>query len=343
MCVLLSRKDYVDGEASAEEISLVQAHLKTCERCQSHLAFLKMLGPAINSAPVAAPSPLLFDRIAKATYARPTWQQKYLGWLAPLPLRWTVGSGLVTAAVVAVLVAPRVMQITPETPDTDRVAVNKAVPTPSPAEGTVKPAPAPTIPDAMRPATTPATPAPIAAKPVEPSAGTHPEPVVTPKVSAARVAIAPKATVAVKPKVPVKPVTKTAEPARMANNHATPKPNPAPPLVEKPAPLPTPPPKTTESEPIVIASAPDRETSVSSPSATVSKPITIAANVKPEVPAFTASANPDPGPARGRGRFSIGPDALKGSNLPPEMGDVSVRKTLAVNGGIVPIADSPVK
>lgn len=336
---------YVDGEASAEEVALVQKHLKACDKCESHLAFLKMLGPAINHATIAAPSPLLFERIAKATYARPTWQQRYLGWLAPVSLRWTVGSGLVAAGIVAILVAPRVMQVTPEAPDAATIAVNKTVtPTPIPAESSAKPAPIPTPPETIRPAVTPPTPAPIAARPAETRPNTRIEPVVVAEPPAKRVAMAPKITTSAKPRVEAAKPTKSAPPILASNK----KPDvPVASTAVKPSPLPTPPAKTTEETPILTAAAKDRDTVVSNPGpAAISKSVTIAANtVRPETPSFTPSAEPEVGSGGSGGRkgFYV---SLQGanSNVPSELTNVHLRPTGNIpNSGIVSVAHSPVK
>lgn len=335
---------YVDGEASTEESALIQAHLKTCEKCQSHMAFLKLLGPAINNAPVASPSPLLLDRIAKATYAKPTWQQRYLAWLTPLSIRWTVGSGLVAAGIVAILVAPRVMQPTPEMTEVPTIAANKTMATPSPAEGTVKPIPLPTPPAEARPSIAPPASAPIAVKPVEPHAKTPVEHAVISEAPTKRVAIATRTTAPAKKVAP----TNTAKPGpRMIANAPKPQTNPTPPVI-RPASLPTPSPKTTGSEPIEIASAPPRDTTMTNPSPTVSKAVTIAANVKPETPSFTTSAEPTsaaPEPENGGGRPRGFRANLTGFNS-ERSGDVmnlSLRKPLVSNSANLSIADSPVK
>src|SRR5262249_28014620 len=85
---------FVDGQTDPEEATLVREHLATCGACASHLAFLRMLGSALNDAPLERPSPLLYERIAKATYARPTLRERVAAWFMPVPVRLALGTGL---------------------------------------------------------------------------------------------------------------------------------------------------------------------------------------------------------------------------------------------------------
>ncbi len=329
---------FVDGEASSSEIALVQTHLKTCDKCQSHLAFLKLLGPAISHAPMAAPSPMLFERIAKATYDKPTWQQRYLGWLAPLPLRWTVSTGLVAAGVVAVLVAPRLIPMASNTPEVTPIAANKSASMAGPATGTIKSAPVPVSPDIVRPSVTLPTPAPVAVKVVEPGTTIRTLPSVALESPAKRVAVAPRVTTSAKPRVettkPAKSVgTFVANNANIGGNVTKP--------VVKPSPIPSPP-KTNVDEPIVIAATPNRDSAATNPSTTVAKTVTIAANsLEPAIPSFTASSSTGTEEG-GRKSASI---SFKGMNTkrPSEVADLNLRNMMARSSGIVPIAEAEVR
>jgi hypothetical protein len=101
---------FVDREIDPEEATLVREHLGTCSACASHIAFLRALGSALDSAPLERPSPLLYERIARATYARPTLRERVSEWFAPAPVRLAVGTGL-AASIVAALVLPRLAEI----------------------------------------------------------------------------------------------------------------------------------------------------------------------------------------------------------------------------------------
>lgn len=125
---------FVDGETSEAETSQVKQHLAGCVACESHLAFLKTLGVVFQNTPTVQPSSALFERIALATYQRPTVWQQIQQWLAPMPTRLTIG-GVVAAGLVTLLVLPRAGQLQPplSSPVTNETA-SPALPAVSPTE-----------------------------------------------------------------------------------------------------------------------------------------------------------------------------------------------------------------
>jgi hypothetical protein len=95
----------VDGEASPEEAARAEKHLSLCDPCTSHLAFLRTAAFVIQRN-VEAPSSLLFERIAQATYAKPvqpTWRERIAAWFRPAPTRWAMGTALAAGIVAAVI------------------------------------------------------------------------------------------------------------------------------------------------------------------------------------------------------------------------------------------------
>ncbi|GAB4453598.1 MAG: hypothetical protein OHK0029_06780 [Armatimonadaceae bacterium] len=102
-----------DGETTPEETAQVQAHLAGCMACESYLAFLRTMTSSLSAMPAATPSSALFDRIAAATYEKPSLWQRMREWLVPLPARWAVGGlgTLAAAGLVTMLVLPRVHEM----------------------------------------------------------------------------------------------------------------------------------------------------------------------------------------------------------------------------------------
>jgi hypothetical protein len=84
----------VDGEASPEERSLAGAHLPACSPCQSHYAFLRLTKDVLERTPAEFPSRALSERIAAATYARPTFADRLREFLRPAPARLALGTAL---------------------------------------------------------------------------------------------------------------------------------------------------------------------------------------------------------------------------------------------------------
>lgn len=182
---------YIDGETSEAETRRVQEHLLLCPECASQLAFLRALNVGLHSAPLAPPSPALFDRIASATYATPPsksrvfWdglRDRVAALLAPPAVRVGFGTAL-AAGVVAAFVLPRLHEQTPQT---------IAGATPAPTKATV---PTPTFnPAAPRVVVVPTTPR---ISPVRPQVGRGetgtPRTTNTPRISGLATTIAPLA------------------------------------------------------------------------------------------------------------------------------------------------------
>lgn len=146
-------------------------------------AFAALLKRADAAPSVVALPPGLSERVASATYARPTLWDKLARALRPAPVRFALG-GALTAGVLSALFLPRINQPEPpkKTTPTTQIALNEpsAAPSPSPAPPAVEAAsPTPVLPTPA-PAKLPSAPserAPIAATPA---------PVRTPASAAAR-------------------------------------------------------------------------------------------------------------------------------------------------------------
>lgn len=128
---------YSDGEASAQESSLIETHLALCESCASHLAFVRLLTKALPTPPVAALPPGLSARIAAGTYARPSFWERFVSALRPAPARYALGGVLATALVCAVVL--------PRLPQTEVAITNVPAPVPTPLVEVPKGQPAPAV------------------------------------------------------------------------------------------------------------------------------------------------------------------------------------------------------
>lgn len=99
---------YVDEQTTPVEAEQISAHLAAgCARCANEWAFLRLSRAAIarSTARVAVPAGLS-ERIARATYARPTLVEQVRALLRPAPVRATAG-GLALAAGLAVVLMTR--------------------------------------------------------------------------------------------------------------------------------------------------------------------------------------------------------------------------------------------
>ena len=218
---------YADGEATAAEAALIAAHLALCGACASHLAFVRATDFVLKQTPeVHAPSDL-YARIAAATYARPTWQERLTAFLQPVPVRIGVGASLATAAVVAVVTAPR---------PAVQVAANTAPSAPAPTIAQTHPAPTTVATPVPAPAVAPVI-VPETAPVAPPVVATQPTPrafVSKPNVAPAVSVTAPQVASATAPHRPV-----TRKRAEVFVSAPTPKVRPAPVVVAtnvKPAP-----------------------------------------------------------------------------------------------------------
>jgi hypothetical protein len=95
---------FVDGEVSAVEAALVETHLSSCAGCASDVAFFRLAHATLADPHPVLPPAALSERIAAATYARPTLSQRVAAWLRPAPARLALGTACaVTIAAVIVL------------------------------------------------------------------------------------------------------------------------------------------------------------------------------------------------------------------------------------------------
>ena len=131
---------YADKETTDAESAQVKKHLAVCASCASEFAFTQAMSGAFSAAPIERPSSDLFERIAAATYARPTLRQKIAQWLAPAPTRWTIGTAL-AAAITLIVVLPRSENITISTPspkgDAAPIAAESKPAPPKPFDATI--------------------------------------------------------------------------------------------------------------------------------------------------------------------------------------------------------------
>lgn len=127
---------YIDEEATAAEAERVKSHLAHCARCASELAFLRLSHEALSHPGVAAVPPSLHERIAMATYARPTLQSRIAAWLRPAPARLALG-GAAMATVLAVAFVLRTPDVSKQPAGSGQVANNQSEapqPPPNPSE-----------------------------------------------------------------------------------------------------------------------------------------------------------------------------------------------------------------
>lgn len=100
---------YVDEETTPAEAQQIAAHLAGgCSHCANELAFLRLSRAAIarSVTRVAVPASLS-ERIARATYARPTFADQVRAVLRPAPVRAAAGGLALAAGLAVVLMAPR--------------------------------------------------------------------------------------------------------------------------------------------------------------------------------------------------------------------------------------------
>ncbi len=97
---------FVDGETSIDETRHVERHIAACSLCSGQLAFLRATARTMRHASDALPSPALFERIARATYEKPTFGARLSEFLRPAPVRMALG-GVLAAGLVAAVMVPR--------------------------------------------------------------------------------------------------------------------------------------------------------------------------------------------------------------------------------------------
>lgn len=115
---------FVDGEVDASERQRVEEHTSCCSVCASHLGFLQALHRAPGAPVRVAPPADLAEIVARATFAKPTWQERLAQWLRPAPVRVGLAGAFVAAFGVTVYqrmpspVTPSVASgvVHPETP-----------------------------------------------------------------------------------------------------------------------------------------------------------------------------------------------------------------------------------
>ncbi len=100
---------YVDEETTPAEAEQVAAHLAGgCSRCEDEWAFLRLSRTAIARSSVRMAVPAgLSERIARATYARPTLADQVRALLRPAPARAAVGGFALAAGLAVVLITSR--------------------------------------------------------------------------------------------------------------------------------------------------------------------------------------------------------------------------------------------
>ena len=94
----------VDGEATPTETALAEEHVRGCRACASHLAFLRLSHGVLARTPDSFPPAALAERIAAATYGKPSLATRFLGFLQPAPARYALATAL-TVGIVAVVVS----------------------------------------------------------------------------------------------------------------------------------------------------------------------------------------------------------------------------------------------
>lgn len=131
---------FVDGETSADETRHIEKHLGECSLCASQLAFLRATARSLRRTNDVFPSPALFERIARATYEKPTFAQRVSALLRPAPVRIGLGTAF-AAGLVAVALVPGRVGVAPQSGDKGSIA---ALPTKSAAPAGSHAAPPPT-------------------------------------------------------------------------------------------------------------------------------------------------------------------------------------------------------
>lgn len=142
--VLLS--SYVDNEVSGDERAQVEMHVHTCRGCRSQLAFLTAMTKGVKPLPLSPMPTGLSERIAAATFLRPSFWDRLTATLRPAPARYALGSALLAGTLCAVFL-PRLSQTNPTVVLPAPVPVIEPTPSQAPAEEIVRadsnPTPAP--------------------------------------------------------------------------------------------------------------------------------------------------------------------------------------------------------
>jgi hypothetical protein len=164
-----------DGEASQEERAIAEETIGAEPESASHAAFLKLLRESTLAAPRVEMPASLSERIALATYARPSLWSRIVSALRPAPIRYATGGLALSGLAVLGLVLLRPTTVAGPTP-------GPVEPTPA-AVAFVKPTPAPILPT-PEPKTLVATPAPVqptSAPEATPEPSQPVEPIVLPE------------------------------------------------------------------------------------------------------------------------------------------------------------------
>ena len=112
---------YIDREATEGETALVEGHVRTCPRCASELSFLRLTQAVFARQRDVMPPAALTERIAFATYARPSLRERVAAFLRPAPARVALGAAVAAGVALAFINVNRLAEVTPGTGS--RVAV----------------------------------------------------------------------------------------------------------------------------------------------------------------------------------------------------------------------------
>lgn len=140
----------VDGELPVFEREELEAKIAASPELVSHRAFLERLREATRSEPLIAMPPGLSERIAAATYARPTIWSRISAALSPAPARYAFTGLALSGAAAICWVALKPATFVPNAPvaSPTPAAVAIADPTPAPVQPrpkAVAPTPAPIV------------------------------------------------------------------------------------------------------------------------------------------------------------------------------------------------------
>ena len=186
----------VDGELPTSERTPLESMIAASPELISHQAFLERLREATRAEPLIAMPPGLSERIAAATYARPTLWSRISAALAPAPARYAFTglalSGAAAICWVALKPSPMALPTPGASPAPNKVAIVDSTPAPAlPTPKAVAATPAPFVaaPSQVALAPTPAPldvpapsepverPAPVASASVPTFTAAHPAPV----------------------------------------------------------------------------------------------------------------------------------------------------------------------
>jgi hypothetical protein len=261
-----------DGEASEQErlqaIALTGAHPELA----AHVAFLDLLKDSATRAPAVEVPATLSERIAQATYARPTLWSRLSAALRPAPVRYAT-AGLALSGLAALglfLLRPGGSTAVPGTNSSKAVQL------------AANPSPAPVLPTPQPPIASPAPPSEPA--PTPPPAST---PLRTPEAPIVRPPV----------EIPAPTESIAASPPRVASS-ATPAPRrPAPTPMARPSPLP--PARLAEppSSAVMVAMEPDAPAAMASSELKApgeSEPVIAQPRAATTIATSTAAAHGDP-------------------------------------------------